>query len=70
MSTINEILADYPDANEFIGEALGKDYQESKDRQANSSAILDAVIAGDDAEAGRIISELCRNYAAELAGKE
>jgi len=67
--SIDDIIHSYPDANEFISEALAKDYMESDDRQANASAILDAILARDHTEAGLILAVLCRKYAKELARK-
>ena len=50
----------YPDSTELICESVANAYSEAgvKDRHAKADAIREAIVTGDDAEAGRILREL------------
>lgn len=55
-----EMIDAYPDFSELVGEATAEPYpvqgeRRVKQHKANINALRDAVVEGDDAEAGRIL---------------
>ena len=50
----------YPDSTELLCESIANAYVEADvaDRHAKADAIREAIVTGDDAEAGRILREL------------
>jgi hypothetical protein len=55
-----ELIDTYPDFSELVAEAVSEPYpvqgeRRVKQHKSNISALRDAVVEGDDAEAGRIL---------------
>jgi len=68
MST-GEYIASYDDPTELICEAIGAEHFDTAEHKS-AGAILDAVLEGDHAEAGRIIDGLLRKFAQEIIDRK